>query len=79
MLLLKGIQELLGATKKIHYSCEGRIEKSVPRDHRLSSLGKPLDASRDPRDRFSYPILTLLIDSYILTTRPLVKSVYQKK
>ena len=26
--------------KKIHYSSEGRIEKSVPRDRRLSSLGK---------------------------------------
>ena len=24
----------------------GRIEKSVPRDHRLSSLGKPRDAKR---------------------------------
>ena len=34
-------------SKKIfHYSCEGRIEKSVPRDHRLSSLGKPHDAKR---------------------------------
>ena len=28
------------------YSCGGRIEKSVPRDHRLSSLGKPRDAKR---------------------------------
>ena len=27
--------------KRIHYLCEGGIEKSVPRDHRLSSLGKP--------------------------------------
>ena len=30
----------------IHYLCEGRIEKSVPRDHGLSSLGKPRDAKR---------------------------------
>ena len=26
-------------------SCEGGIEKSVPRDHRLSSLGKSCDAN----------------------------------
>ena len=32
------------ARKRIHYSCEDGIEKSVPRDHRLSSLGKPPDA-----------------------------------
>ena len=31
------------ARKRIHYSCEGRIEKSVAWDHRLSSLGKPCD------------------------------------
>ena len=30
--------------KRIHYWCEGRIEKSVPRDHYLSSLGTPRDA-----------------------------------
>ena len=38
-----------------------RIEKSVPRDHHLSSLGKPLDAKRDPGDVFFYPTLTLMI------------------
>ena len=50
------IQELLGpflknkmwylmvSKKRIHYSRESRIEKSVPRDCRLSSLGKPRDA-----------------------------------
>ena len=32
------------ARKRIHYSCEGGIEKSLPQDHRLSSLGKPHDA-----------------------------------
>ena len=32
--------------KKIHYSCEDGLEKSVPRDHRLSTLGKPRDANR---------------------------------
>ena len=31
--------------KRIHNLCEGRIEKSVPWDHRLSSLGKPRDAN----------------------------------
>ena len=29
---------------RIYHECEGRIDKSVPRDHRLSSLGKPRDA-----------------------------------
>ena len=38
-----------------------RIEKSVPRDHRLSSLSKPRGANRDPQDRFFYPTLTLMI------------------
>ena len=41
------------------------IEKSVPRDHRLSSLGKPRDAKRRSLGGFFYPTLTLLIDSYI--------------
>ena len=55
--------------KKIHYSCEGSIEKSVPRDHCLSSLGKLGDAKVycDPWDGFFYPTLTLMIDSYNLT------------
>ena len=34
------------ARKRIHNSCEDGIEKSVPRDHWLSSLGKPRDANR---------------------------------
>ena len=29
--------------KRIHYFCEDEIEKSVPQDHCLSSLGKPCD------------------------------------
>ena len=37
----------------IYYSCEGGIDKSVPRDHRLSSLGKPRDPIGDPRAIFS--------------------------
>ena len=42
---------------------EDGLEKSVTHDHRLSSLGKPID----PRDRFFYPTLTLMIDSYNFT------------
>ena len=40
--------------KIIYYLFEDGIEKSVPRNHHLSSLGKP-------RDGFFYPILTLMI------------------
>ena len=32
--------------KKIDNSCEDGIEKSVPRDQRSTSLGKPRDAKR---------------------------------
>ena len=32
--------------KRINYSCEDGIEKSVPHDHHLSALGKPGDANR---------------------------------
>ena len=43
--------------RKIHYLLEGRIEKSVPRDHHLSSLGKPHDAKQRSSGRISlsYP------------------------
>ena len=43
--------------KILHYLHEGRIEKSVPQDHRLSSLGKPHDAKRRSSGRtfLSYP------------------------
>ena len=30
----------------MHYPCEGAIEKSIPRDQRLSSLRKPCDAKQ---------------------------------
>ena len=33
-----------GEQEKIHYSCEEGIEKSVPCDHRLSSVDKSRDA-----------------------------------
>ena len=35
-----------GDQEKINYLCGDGIEKSVPRDHRLSSLGKPRDVNR---------------------------------
>ena len=50
--------------KRIHYLCEDGIEKSVPHVtvcHHSASLVMPIS---DPRDRFFYPTLTLLIDSY---------------
>ena len=30
--------------KRIYHGCEGQIEKWVPRDHSLTSFGKPRDA-----------------------------------
>ena len=45
----------------MHYSCKGRIEKSIPQDHRLSSLGKP----RDAKWRFSGRIFLSKIVSMI--------------
>ena len=36
------------------------MEKSVPRDHRLSSLGKPLDAERQFSGRIFYHTVTLV-------------------
>ena len=41
--------------------CEDRVEKSVPRDHRLSSL---VMTNGDPRGGFFHPTLTLTIESY---------------
>ena len=51
------VQKQLRTRKRIHYSCEGRIEKSVPCDHRLASLDKPRDAKRLSSGRIflSYP------------------------
>ena len=34
------------ARKIVHYSCECRIKKCVPQDHRLTSLCKPRDAKQ---------------------------------
>ena len=40
------------------------IEKSVPRDHRLSSLGKPRDAKRRSSERIFLSYLAM--DTYIM-------------
>ena len=50
----------------IHYTCEDRIEKSVPRDQRLSSLGKPLDAKR----RSSGRIFLSWLGSFVIFENP---------
>ena len=53
--------------KKVHFSRKGRIEDSVSRDYRLSSLGKPRDTKRrSPGRIFFYPSLTLMMYSYII-------------
>ena len=41
--------------KKIHYTCDDGTEKSVPCNHRLSSLGKPRDAKLWTRLRRPVP------------------------
>ena len=38
--------------KSIHYSCEGRIEKSVPRDHRFHHSASLVMPNGDPWDGF---------------------------
>ena len=43
---------------KKNIMCEEQIEKAKPQDHHLLSLGMPHD------DRFFYPHLTCIIDSY---------------
>ena len=43
------------ARKKPHCLCEDQIEKSIPQDHRLSSLGKPYDAKLWSLGGFFYP------------------------
>ena len=43
--------------EKIHFSSDDKIEKSVPQNHRLSSIGKPRDVKRRSSGRIflSYP------------------------
>ena len=45
----------------IHYSCEDGIEKSVPREHRLSSRGNLVMTNDDNWDGLLDPTLTLMI------------------
>ena len=56
--------------KRIHYCREDGIEKSVPHDHSLSSLGMPCDAKRKslghiflfhPHDGFLYSYMSNLV------------------
>ena len=47
------VLDLLLKTIRIHHECEGAIEKSVLRNHCLSSLGG-----------FFNPILTFMMDSF---------------
>ena len=71
---------------RIHYSCEDGIEKSVPRDHRLSLLGKLRDANRwssgriflsqpHTHDRFLYSIRCIAFETLWLE----VKQVKERK
>ena len=53
--------------KRIYNSCEDGIEKSVPRDHQLSSLGKPHDANQWSSGWIFHPTLTITINSNILS------------
>ena len=54
------------ARKRIYHGCLVRIEKSVPRDHCLASLGTASWCQTVTLGRFFYPHLTLMKDSYIL-------------
>ena len=53
------------AGKRLHYSCDGRIEKSVPQDHLCYHSASLVMPNGDPQDGFFYPTHTLMIDSYI--------------
>ena len=48
--------------RSILKSCEDGIEKSLPRNHSLSSLTSFVMPNSEPRDGFFYP--TLQLDSY---------------
>ena len=60
--------------RRIHYSCEGRIEKSVPQDHSLSSLGRPCDAKRGSSGQISpsYPHSHYILILYLICS-PIIK------
>ena len=44
--MLKSKIKFLFCSVLFFQSCEGGIDNFVPRDHRLSSLGKPREANR---------------------------------
>ena len=50
--------------KKIHYSGENEIENSDHCDHRFHHSASHVMPIGDPQDRFFYPTLTLMIDSF---------------
>ena len=50
----------------ISYALVCEKEKSVPRDHHLSSIATLVMPLGYPRDGFFYPALTLMVDSYKL-------------
>ena len=59
---------LMVARKILHHLFEEGVEKSIPRDHRLSSLGKPRDA-KQWSSGWNFLYLSYhsdMIDSYIL-------------
>ena len=55
---------LVVSKKRIHYSCEAGIEKSVPHDHRFHLSALLVMPIGDPPGRFFYPTLTLMMDPY---------------
>ena len=63
--ITKQIHKYSGEQEKDPLLCEGRIEKSVPCNHRLLHSASLVMPNGDPRDEFFYPTLTLMIDTYI--------------
>ena len=49
---------------RIHHECEARIEKSVPRIAVWHHEACRVMANGDSKRRFSYPILTQMMDSF---------------
>ena len=54
------------ARKRIFYLFKGRIEKSIPRDHRCHHSAILTMPNNDLWDGFFYPTFTLVMDSYVL-------------
>ena len=60
-------EPFLRARKRTHNPCEDGIEKSVLPDHCFHHSAILKIPNGDPRNGFFYPILTLMVDSYILS------------